>query len=230
MNWCSIDLSKIRPGWVKKSREIRETIFHCHTVGTMMRPICFMQGQTVPCWLTDFKALRSCYVPPTLIMGAAGGLMLLWDRNSRFIYLFFYFFFTQGCSLIYTGRIQRTQIMRWIRQHIDATFSPLQIMTCTTSVHPVWCTLMAGMLWFQGCSLSQMSASFHVLLKHQIFSLFALKTCANPHGNRSLWSVRPQITFFGNKPLAQALFCTKQAKWFPPYFINTFMKVGFSFP
>lgn len=33
-----------------------------------------MQGQTVPCRLTDFKAVRLCYVPPSLIWGAAGGL------------------------------------------------------------------------------------------------------------------------------------------------------------
>lgn len=71
--------------------------------------------------------------------------------------------------------------------------------------------------------------SFHVLLKRQRFDLFTSATYANPHGNGSLLSVRPQITFFGNKPLAEALPCTKQAKLFPPYFISTFMKVGFIF-
>lgn len=33
-----------------------------------------MWGQTVPCRLTDFKAVHSCYVPLSFILGAAGGL------------------------------------------------------------------------------------------------------------------------------------------------------------
>lgn len=33
-----------------------------------------MRGETVPCRLADFKAVRLRYVPPSLILGAAGGL------------------------------------------------------------------------------------------------------------------------------------------------------------
>lgn len=40
----------------------------------MMRPICCMQGQTVPCRLSDFKAVSLCDVPPSLILESAGGL------------------------------------------------------------------------------------------------------------------------------------------------------------
>ena len=34
-----------------------------------------MQGQAVPCRLTDFKAVILRYIPPALILGAAGGLV-----------------------------------------------------------------------------------------------------------------------------------------------------------
>lgn len=65
--------------WCRKKGVLAESeaTFPLSHSWKMMRPICSMQGQTVPCRLTDFKAVRLCYVPPSLILGAAGGLFFL---------------------------------------------------------------------------------------------------------------------------------------------------------
>lgn len=61
--------------WCRKKKGVlAEATFPLSRSWKMMRPICSMQGETVPCRLTDFKAVRLCYVPPSLILGAAGGL------------------------------------------------------------------------------------------------------------------------------------------------------------
>lgn len=39
-----------------------------------------MQGDPVPCRLTDFKAVRLCYVPVSLILEAEGG-HFLWENR-----------------------------------------------------------------------------------------------------------------------------------------------------
>lgn len=53
----------------------------------MMRPICSMQGETVPCRLTDFKAVRLCYVPPSLILETAGGLLYFFFPGAQILNL-----------------------------------------------------------------------------------------------------------------------------------------------
>lgn len=71
--------------WCRKKKGVlaeSEATFLLSRGWKMMRPICSMQGETVPCRLTDFKAVRLCYVPPSLILGAAGELFF-WSTDSN---------------------------------------------------------------------------------------------------------------------------------------------------
>lgn len=65
-------LSTIRPDTARVLAETEAT-FPLSPSWKMMRPISSMQGDTVPCRLTDFRAVCLCYVPPSLILEAVGG-------------------------------------------------------------------------------------------------------------------------------------------------------------
>lgn len=75
-------LGTIRPDTarVEKSSSRIRGHFPLSPSWKMMRPISSMQGDTVPCRLTDFKAVRLCYVPPSLILEAVGGRFFVGEQ------------------------------------------------------------------------------------------------------------------------------------------------------
>lgn len=77
--WAQSDLMQEKKD---ESWQNRWPLFHCRTAGKWWRQSAACSEKQSPCRLTDFKAVRLCYVPPSLILGAA-----LW----LFFFLSFFF-------------------------------------------------------------------------------------------------------------------------------------------
>lgn len=67
--WAQSDLMQEKK---EESWRNQWPLLHWHTVGKWWRQSAACGEKQSPCRLTDFKAVRLCYVPPSLILGAAG--------------------------------------------------------------------------------------------------------------------------------------------------------------
>lgn len=80
--WAQSDLMQEKK---EESWRNQWPLLHWHTVGKWWRQSAACGEKQSPCRLTDFKAVRFCYVPPSLILGAAGWhFFFFFFRGNRF--------------------------------------------------------------------------------------------------------------------------------------------------